>query len=433
MRAPILGVVMLAALALPASGQAPHGRGAKSVQALDPPERVSVLPLFFVPAGESAPTEAQKQALGRHLEVCRKRYAQMLGNRDGFVVAPGGPKVIRSRRTLAQLRELPEDAAPEVVATLLAEFKANRYNCPHVFLAVVMNPQQDWPAGGGRPLNGGFDTGGGIVVLSSRGLDASSHFQSTLQHELGHGFGLPHVSAYQYGMGTSPSLMSYNPKHHTDGFRPAAEPGRLLPEDRRGLALNRRAFPDISFDPRRDVPEGYRLADLAWLPPMNIPDQPPYPPRVTTPSGEDFRSSIESIFGGRILASALPVQGGRPSFDGKLMWQSQPAGANGGWVAVDVVFPAAITLTRVAVHSQHSGRHHAADAMRVEVASRGGFDAVGETVLESIDQMVPIPTRTARSWRFWFHAADGNAVVLRGLRFFGRRGEIIPPVVPFGA
>jgi hypothetical protein len=296
-----------------------------------------------------------------------------------------------------------------------------------------MNPQQDWPAGGGRPLNGGFDTGGGIVILSSRGLDATAHFQSTLQHELGHGFGLPHVSAYRYDMGTSPSLMSYNPRHHTDGFRPAAEPGRLLPEDRRGLALNRRAFPEFSFDRRRDVPEGYKLADLAWLPPMNIPDQPPYPPQASTPSGEDLGSSIESIFGGRVLPSAPPVQGGRPTFDGKLMWQSQAAGANGGWVAVDVVFPAAITLTRVAVHSQHSGRYHAADAIRVEVASRGGFDPVGETVLESVDQMVPIPTRTARSWRFWFHAADGNAVVLRGLRFFGRRGEIIPPVVPFGA
>jgi hypothetical protein len=69
----------------------------------------------------------------------------------------------------------------------------------------------------------------------------------------------------------------------------------------------------------------------------------------------------------------------------------------------------------------------------VEVAATGGFDPVGETVLESVDQVVPIPSRTARAWRFWFHAVDGNAVVLRGLRFFGRKGEIIPPVVPFGA
>jgi hypothetical protein len=100
---------------------------------------------------------------------------------------------------------------------------------------------------------------------------------------------------------------------------------------------------------------------------------------------------------------------------------------------LDVVFPAAVTLTRVGIHSQHSGKYHAADALRVEVASSGGFDPVGETALESVDQVVPIPSRTARSWRLWLHAADGNAVVLRGLRFFGRKGEIVPPVVPFGA
>jgi hypothetical protein len=206
-----------------------------------------------------------------------------------------------------------------------------------------------------------------------------------------------------------------------------------MPEERRGLALNHRAFPGLSFDPRRDVPEGYTLAELAWIPPMNIPGQPAYPPLISTPSGEDFRSSVRAIVGGRILPSAPAAEGGRPTFDGKLMWQSRPAGANGGWVVVEVVFPAAVTLTRVGVHSQHSGQYHAADALRVEVASAGGFVPVGETALESVDQVVPIPARTARSWRFGFHAADGNAVVLRGLRFFARKGEILPPIVPFGS
>jgi hypothetical protein len=100
---------------------------------------------------------------------------------------------------------------------------------------------------------------------------------------------------------------------------------------------------------------------------------------------------------------------------------------------VDVVFPADVTLTRVGVHSQHSGQYHAADGLRVEVATAGGFVPVGETTLESVDQVVPIPAKTARSWRFGLHAADGNAVVLRGLRFFGRKGEIVPPIVPFGS
>jgi hypothetical protein len=234
-------------------------------------------------------------------------------------------------------------------------------------------------------------------------------------------------------MGKSPSLMSYNPKHHTSGFTPAAEPGQLMPEERRGLALNQRAFPGLMFDPRRDIPAGSQIADLAWIPPMNIPGQPPYAPVLMTNSGEDFGSSVKSIVGGRILPSASPVVGGKQTFSGKAMWQSRPAGANGGWVMVDVVFPTAVTLTKLGVHSQHSGQYHAADQLRVEVASADGFFPIGETALEAIDQIVPIPPNTARSWRFWFHAADGEAVVLRGLRFFGRRGEILPPVVPFGA
>jgi hypothetical protein len=283
----MLSLVLMATFTTAAPPQTSRTRGAEQGPSLDPPAQVSVLPLFLIPAEAAAPTGEQKQALERHLEICRSRYAEMLGTREGFRIAPWEPRVIRSRKSLADLHSLPEDSAPEIVATLLAEFKVNRFTCPYIFVTVVMNAKEDWPAGGGRPLNGGFNTGGGIVILSSRGLDASRNFQSTLQHEIGHGFGLPHVDAYGHDMGISPSLMSYNPKHHTNGFLRAAEPGRLMPEERRALALNRRAFPGLTFDPRRDVPAGYPLADLAWIPPMNIPGQPPYAPVVSTNSGED--------------------------------------------------------------------------------------------------------------------------------------------------
>jgi hypothetical protein len=433
MRAAMLGLALIATLMTGAASQTSRKKAVERGPSLDPPEQVSVLPIFLVPAGETSPTIAQKRALEKHVEICRKRYAEMLGTRDGFAVAPEGPKVVQSRKTLAELHSLPEDAAPEIVAMLLADIKVNRFTCPYVFLTVIMNPKENWPAGGGRPLNGGFNTGGGIVILSSHGLDASPNFQSTLQHEIGHGFGLPHVDAYGHEMGTSPSLMSYNPAHHTKGFAASAQPGRLMPEERRGLALNQRAFPGLKFNPRRDVPAGYEVADVGWIPPMTIPGQPPYGPVVSTTSGEDFGSSVKGIVGGRIVPSAAPVEGGKPTFNGKTMWQSRPADANGGWVSVDVTFPAVVTLTKVGVHSQHSGQFHAADRIRVEAASADGFTPFGETALEAIDQVVPMPTTTARSWRFWLHAADGRAVVLRGLRFFGRKGEILPPVVPFGA
>jgi hypothetical protein len=427
-----LGLVLIAMLSTSVAAQPSRKRVPERAPSIEPPEQVSVLPIFLVPAGGPSPTDSQTRALEKHLEICRKRYAEMLGIRDGFRLAPGRPKVVRSRKTLAELHALPEDAAPETVATLLAELKFNRFTCPYILVTVIMNPKENWPAGGGRPLNGGFNTGGGIVILSSNGLDASPNFQSTLQHEVGHGFGLPHVDAYRYDMGNNNSIMSYNPKHHTHGFAPANEPGGLIPEDRRGLALNRRAFSGLTFDRRRDVPAGYTLADLAWIPPMDIPGQPPYAPVVTTGSGDDFGSKAQSIVGGRIFPS-VPAEGDKTqTFSGKTMWQSGPAGQTGGWVFVDIKFPAAVTLTKVSVHSQHSGRFHAADQLRIEVPSREEFLPIGETALGNVDQVVPIPQSTSRTWRFWFHAADGKAVVLRGLRFFGRKGEILSPVVPFG-
>ncbi len=432
-RTAVLCLALIATSTMSAAAQASRKRAPERGPSLDPPEQVSVLPLFLVPADGSAPSGEQKQAFETHLKICRTRYAEMLGTPDGFKVAPGGPRVVRSRKSLAELHRLPEHAAPEIVATLLAEYKVNRFTCPYIFLTVVMNAKDNWPPGGGRPLNGGFNTGGGIVILSSRGLDTSPNFQSTLQHEIGHGFGLPHADGYGHDMGESASLMSYNPNHHTRGFSPAAEPGRLMPEDRRALALNQRALTGLTFDSRRDLPAGYQLADVAWIPPMNIPGQPPYAPIVSTNSGEDFGSSAQSIVGSRILPSTAPAEGGKPTFSGKSMWQSRPADANGGWVMVSVTFPAVVTLTKVGIHSQHSGRYHAADQLRLEVASRDDFNLVGETALEEVDQVVPVPPTTGRTWRFWLHASDGKAVVVRGLRFFGRKGEILPPVVPFGA
>jgi hypothetical protein len=427
-----MGLVLIAMLATSVAAQPPRQGVSEGGPSIDPPEQISVVPIFLVPAGGPFPTDSQTRALEKHLEICRKRYAEMLGISDGFRMAPGRPRVVRSRKTLAELRTLPEDAAPEIVATLLAELRFNRFTCPYILVTVIMNPKEIWPAGGGRPLNGGFNTGGGIVILSSNGLDASSNFQSTLQHEVGHGFGLPHADAYRYDMRANASIMSYNPKHHTNGLAPASEPGRLIPEDRRGLALNRRAFSGLAFDRRRDVPAGYALADVAWIPPMDIPGQPRYAPVVTTGSGEDFGSMAQAIVGGRILPS-VPADGDkRVSFSGKTMWQSGPAAQTGGWVFVDVKFPTAVTLTKVSVHSQHSGRYHAADQLRIEVPSQEEFLLIGEAALENVDQLVSILQSTSRTWRFWFHAADGNAVVLRGLRFFGCKGEILPPVVPFG-
>ena len=93
--------------------------------------------------------------------------------------------------------------------------------------------------------------------MSSFALDRIPNFQSTLQHEIAHTCGLPHVDVYGYGMKTSRSIMAYNPAHKTKGFQPAREPGILIPEDRRGLALCTRMFAKLKFDANRDLPENY--------------------------------------------------------------------------------------------------------------------------------------------------------------------------------
>ena len=234
------------------------------------PLRVGVLPLFFVPKGEQEPSNDESDRLIRHAQWSQKRYGEFLGGRT-FELAAGNPVVYRASHDLAFYRKQPEGAAPQLVAELLQHFKVSRTSCRSVYLVVVMNPHDDFPNGGGRPVNGGYGTGGGVVTLSSFALDRIPNFQSTLQHELGHSFGLPHVDVYGYSLSSNPSIMSYNPAHHTNGFHPSATPGTLIPEDRRGLAMNQRVFPGLQFAPAKEIPKGYRIRAVVSLGPMTLP------------------------------------------------------------------------------------------------------------------------------------------------------------------
>ena len=190
---------------------------------------------------------------------------------------------------------------------MLEHYKLSRFNCPYVFLVVVANDRDRWPIGGGRPLNGGINTGGGIVVISSWTLNRLPNFQSTLQHELGHAFGLPHVGVYGYDMKTNESMMSYNPNHKTKGFRAGRRPGVFIPEDLRALAINDRAFADLDFDASQDVPARYSLSPkVVPLGTFKIPGQPDYRIEVKTDSGTAFNSSVDNVVTTRIKPSVGP-------------------------------------------------------------------------------------------------------------------------------
>ena len=358
-----------------------------------PPALVKVQPVFFVPKGERPPSGEQRAKLTRHLKWTQTRYKELLGGRDTFTLADGKPQVYMAEQDLAFYRQLPADGAPRFVEELLRRDKCNRYNCPNIFVVVIMNPNDDYPGGGAQPFNGGFNTGGAVVILSSRGLDHAGCFQSTLQHELGHSFGLPHVDVYGYDMNANPSLMSYNPKHHTQGFQPSATPGAFIPEDIRGLALNHRVFPHLRYNPAKDCPAGYSIAKrIVGLGPMELTGQPQV--SITTTSGEANGSKVSNIIQNDICPDEKPPANTpkadeATTFCPTMMWQSNPASS--GWASVEIIFPFEVELTKVAVYSRHGGKYHAAEALRVVAKRDGGFRDVIAKPLASADATVSLP------------------------------------------
>ena len=256
---------MVAILALAACATEPPAADPHAL-----PERVSVRPVFFVPAGEALPSDAQRATVVQHLVWARQRYVTLLGSAGGFVLDTV-TTVVQGEQSETFYASQLESGVPHMTVELLEHWGLTRYAAGWVYVIIVMNADADQPAGGGRPINGGFNNGGGIVVLSSYALDNIAFFQSTLRHELGHAFGLVHVELYGRSMDSDSSLMSYNPAHHTDGFTDSPTPGTLGHEERAALALNQRVFPGLTYT-------GPVIPMLYGLVPMTLPGQPDFEP-----------------------------------------------------------------------------------------------------------------------------------------------------------
>lgn len=237
--------------------------------------RIFVKPVFLVPSDVQPAPADYSTLLMRHLAWARARYRELLAGRDTFELAADAPLTLASQHPKAYYAATTDGGAEAAVLELFAHDGVDRLTCPYIYVVLFVGTGP-WPGGGGRPINGGINTGGAIVILAADALVESPNFQSTLQHELGHAFGLPHVDVYGYDMSTNPSLMSYNPGHHTNGFEPSATPGAFIPEDLRALSLARRAFPNYVLDPARDYPPGYTLAPTVLLGPMPLTGQPDY-------------------------------------------------------------------------------------------------------------------------------------------------------------
>ena len=291
-----------------------------------------------------------------------------------------------------------------------------------------MNQKDAFPKGGGRPFNGGFNTGGGIVKLSSHALTKSPNFQSTLQHELGHSFGLLHVDAYGYDMKRNNSIMAYNKLHHTKKFKPSKHSGQLIPEDIRGLALNSHVFKNLEFTKTKHIPNGYQLATLKNLKPMEIPNH-PNEIKLTTTAGETNGSSVQNIVQNRIRPS---IECGKITYDKKSMWHSGTLKT--GWAEVTIAFDAPVSLDRVAIYSQHSGRKHAVVAAKLfTLDSARTATRCAQITMSGQDGELNFDLTRSKVWRLELKAGKSKKVVIRGIRFFSNDCELYPPLIPLAA
>ncbi len=426
------------------------------------PDKIQVMPVLFVPRDEPVPPLADQQMILRHLAWTQQRYGELLGG-DTFEIAQPAFEAIRGDKTLEVYRNLPEGGAPDITVEILRHFKLTRFKNPYVFCIAFANSRDGFPQGGGRPINGGFSTGGGMMYISSSEVHRNRRYQATLQHELGHAFGLLHPDAYGYDLKTDPSVMSYSEANYTDGFRPSPTPGILIPEDRRGLALADRIFRKTTFDPQRDIPANRNLSPkVLTLPPMTLPGHPDFYPMVTTDAGENVGSKVANVVSGEIK----PSRGPGVTYDPANMWHSdrnlkEPA-------TLEFEFPFEIEATGIAIHSQHSGLDHEVSGMELLVcdepvgkkpkkapakkppASKGktagsgkgtGPEAGGgaeeayrslvKQPVKKMDEVVTFEKTRARRWRLVLEPDESRTIVIRGVRFLNGDEEVIPRQVPF--
>lgn len=237
---------------------------------------VRVLPLVFFSAESSRPDAEVQDALDRlntHVEIARDYLATLTGGAT-FEVAEGAT-TFQGAMPDAHYAGLgpaaSPDAAHRITAELFEAFGVDRYSADSIYVVVYARPEGVvWDGvsnyfGGGRPFNGSANAGGAYVALEYDSLmtDAYYPFQSTILHELGHGFGLPHVDCYGRDQQTDTSFMSYNPEKASEGFELGPTPGLLPAEERFVLALHDRAIGGLEFDAGALAPEPLDLERLS--------------------------------------------------------------------------------------------------------------------------------------------------------------------------
>ena len=248
-------------------------------------ERLTVRPVLFLPSdaiGEltAAEIEQARDLLNIHFRIAQQRYRILLGTDTFHFEVPEDLVYESTTHSVADYMNASGadgDTAHLMTRHLLQWQGETRDNSKQIFVSLMVRPAAE-PCGtdgracqgGGRTFNGDPGTGGGFIGFEYDSLlsDFPYPFQSTLQHELGHTFGLVHIKDsadndldcyFLQPLALSDSIMGYNPTHLSSGTTESATPGIFEPEELFLLDLNHPAFPNFSFVDAVHGPAGRAL------------------------------------------------------------------------------------------------------------------------------------------------------------------------------
>ncbi|MTB52096.1 M66 family metalloprotease [Lewinella sp. W8] len=428
-----------------------------------PETRVRVWPVVLYTKGTSPNRFWSGEWMAYHL-AAREKFREMLKHRDTFELVEDvlplngrftGSEYFNYCYMTGASRRVPacSRGAETILAEVLADEAANpgrqysRWNVPYVFSVLIVDDAQMYGfKAGARSINGTWNRGGGIGIFAAHILSADQDFASTLVHELGHAFGLPHtedrakafgrlippqVRDCYYDQDCSRSIMSYDLSNRSNSKDPAQIPGSLLGDDREDLAKNKLVFPDFTFFPdqdydtpacKRGCPPHDGISRSINQGSMNL-------FRCYTTSKETHGSSITNLddhYSSRRIAANNAATG----FRADTMWHSGPANEL-GWVSFEVTFALPVLLNRIQVYTEHSGQHHAAAAMQLEYLNAANtFEVLGQEAIPGANWAISFSPQQTHRWKIALRAGGSGRVVVRGIRFFLNEEEVFAPVTP---